>query len=97
MRFLLSLVSTPKYTLKWKASCLAKFRNGLFTLNAKSHFYDPSNSFPTRPHPIVSQIDEHLSRLKATVATTSSSISNNLHGLVNLYDLLKNLLLLPQA
>lgn len=66
-------------------------------LNGKSHFHARSNSLPSRPHPLVPQINELLFRLKATEATTSSSISNNINGLSDLYDLVNNLLLLPNT
>ncbi|KAL9415588.1 hypothetical protein AB3S75_043808 [Citrus x aurantiifolia] len=62
----------------------------------KSHFHARSNSLPSRPRPLASQIDECLSRLRAT-ETTSSSICNNIIGLSDLYDLLNNLLLLPHT
>ncbi|KAK9176382.1 hypothetical protein WN944_028399 [Citrus x changshan-huyou] len=66
-------------------------------VNAKSHFHARSNSLPSRPHPLVPQINEHLFRLKASEATLSSSISNNINGLSDLYDLVNNLLLLPNT
>ncbi|KAH9654902.1 hypothetical protein KPL70_022137 [Citrus sinensis] len=66
-------------------------------VNAKSHFHARSNSLPSRPHPLVPQINEHLFRLKASEATPSSSISNNINGLSDLYDLVNNLLLLPNT
>ncbi|KAL5856224.1 hypothetical protein ACOSQ4_006026 [Xanthoceras sorbifolium] len=65
-------------------------------LNNKSQFHARSNSLPSRPHPFMSQIDEHLCRLRATEATTSS-ISNKINGLTDLYDLVNNILLLPQT
>ncbi|KAJ4715877.1 hypothetical protein OWV82_010967 [Melia azedarach] len=66
-------------------------------LNAKSHFHARSNSLPSRPHPIVSQIGEKLCILKSTeeAAATSSSIRNNITGLTDLCDSFNNLLLLP--
>ncbi|KAL9415585.1 hypothetical protein AB3S75_043806 [Citrus x aurantiifolia] len=66
-------------------------------VNAKSHFHARSNSLPSRPHPLVPQINEHLFRLKASEATASSSIRNNINGLSDLYDLVNNLLLLPNT
>ncbi|XP_031275881.1 uncharacterized protein LOC116134338 [Pistacia vera] len=63
-------------------------------LNPKSHFHARSNSLPSRSHPLVSQIDEHLSKLGTTEAT-SSSTSNGVNALKDLYDLVNNFLLLP--
>ncbi|BFG36765.1 hypothetical protein CerSpe_230390 [Prunus speciosa] len=42
-----------------------------------------SNSFTSRPHPIVQEVDEHLCRLRSSEATStsSSSISHELSGL----------------
>ncbi|KAG8501587.1 hypothetical protein CXB51_003919 [Gossypium anomalum] len=57
-----------------------------------------SNSFPlpSRPNPLVSEIDEHLNRLRDSEATsTSSSISHKLNGLQDLYDCVDKLLQLP--
>ncbi|KAL5856223.1 hypothetical protein ACOSQ4_006025 [Xanthoceras sorbifolium] len=65
-------------------------------LNTKSPFHARSNSLPSRPHPLVAQIDEHLSRLEASQAA-SSSISNNINGLADIYDLVNNFLLLPHT
>ncbi|ONH92436.1 hypothetical protein PRUPE_8G175300 [Prunus persica] len=51
-------------------------------------FHTRSNSFPSRPHPVVQEIDEHLCRLRSSEATStsSSSISHKLSGLQNLHD-----------
>ncbi|XVE48755.1 hypothetical protein DITRI_Ditri01bG0027700 [Diplodiscus trichospermus] len=65
---------------------------------AQTFHHTRSNSFPlpSRPNPVVSQIDEHLNRLKASDATsTSSSISHKLNGLQDLYDCVDKLLQLP--
>ncbi|KAK8561204.1 hypothetical protein V6N13_149627 [Hibiscus sabdariffa] len=55
-------------------------------LNQKSSFRARSNSLPSRPHPLIPQIDEHLCRLKSNgVATSSSSsITEKLNGLRDL-------------
>ncbi|MBA0734507.1 hypothetical protein Gogos_018411 [Gossypium gossypioides] len=67
------------------------------TLNQKSNFHARSNSLPSRPHPLVTQIDEHLCRLKSneSASSSSSSMSQKLSGLRNLYELVDNLLQLP--
>uniref|UniRef100_A0A2N9GXD4 Integrase catalytic domain-containing protein n=1 Tax=Fagus sylvatica TaxID=28930 RepID=A0A2N9GXD4_FAGSY len=53
-----------------------------------------SNSLPSEPHPLITQIDEHLCRLK-TSEVTSSSICHKLSGLQDLHDCVDKLLLLP--
>ncbi|KAK8567903.1 hypothetical protein V6N13_105847 [Hibiscus sabdariffa] len=64
-------------------------------LNQKSNFHARSNSLPSRPpHPLVTQIDEHLCRLKSN-ESASSSMTRNLSGLRDLYELVDNLLQLP--
>ncbi|XP_021848527.1 uncharacterized protein [Spinacia oleracea] len=60
-----------------------------------------SISLPSRPHPLVPQIDEHLSSLRSSeVILTSvsqlSSLGHKLNILKDLYDCLDNLILLPQ-
>ncbi|MBA0848323.1 hypothetical protein Goshw_000598 [Gossypium schwendimanii] len=67
------------------------------TLNQKSNFHARSNSLPSRPHPLVTQIDEHLCRLKSNESASSSSslMSQKLSGLRNMYELVDNLLQLP--
>ncbi|CAL2279828.1 unnamed protein product [Prunus armeniaca] len=57
-------------------------------------FHTRSNSFPSRPHPVVQEIDEHLCRLRSSEATStsSSSISHKLSDLQNLHDCVDRLL-----
>ncbi|XWS55161.1 hypothetical protein CRYUN_Cryun10bG0151200 [Craigia yunnanensis] len=66
-------------------------------LNQKSNFHARSNSLPSRPHPLIPQIDEHLCRLKSNEADSSSSpsIDEKLSGLRDLYELVDSLLQLP--
>ncbi|WRX13742.1 Protein BPS1 [Theobroma cacao] len=67
------------------------FDAGKNTLQGKTGF-----PLPSRLSPLVSQIDEHLNRLKASNATsTSSAISHKLNGLQDLYDSVDKLLQLP--
>ncbi|KAL6270921.1 hypothetical protein ACE6H2_027832 [Prunus campanulata] len=56
-----------------------------------------SNSFNSRPHPIVQEVDEHLCRLRSSEATStsSSSISHELSGLQDLHGSVDRLLQLP--
>ncbi|XVF68036.1 hypothetical protein PTKIN_Ptkin10aG0170700 [Pterospermum kingtungense] len=67
------------------------------SLNQKSNFHARSNSLPSRPHPLIPQIDEHLCRLKSNQAASSSSSSfgQKLSGLRDLYGLVHSLLQLP--
>ncbi|KAF4368300.1 hypothetical protein G4B88_008604 [Cannabis sativa] len=51
--------------------------------------------FPTRPHPLFQQCDEHLCRLGASDATSSSSVSLKLSGLEDLHDSVEKLFQLP--
>ncbi|XP_057456423.1 uncharacterized protein LOC130747490 [Lotus japonicus] len=63
---------------------------------AKSSFHARSNSFPSRPHPLILQCNEHLDRLRASQETSSSSLlSHKLGGLRDLHDCVENLIQLP--
>lgn len=64
--------------------------------NMNSQFHARSNSLPSRPHPVLCQIDEQLCKLTAREATASST-SKMIHGLIELYDLVNNYLLLHQT
>ncbi|KAJ8765078.1 hypothetical protein K2173_010557 [Erythroxylum novogranatense] len=62
----------------------------------KIHLHARSNSLPSRPHPVISQLDEHVGRIKDSQATSmSTSIGQKLCGLQDLYDSVDDLLLLP--
>ncbi|CAL9022926.1 unnamed protein product [Prunus brigantina] len=56
-----------------------------------------SNSLPSRPHPIIEEVDELLCRLRSSEATStsSSSICNKLSGLQDLHDSIDRFLQLP--
>ncbi|XP_048447780.1 uncharacterized protein LOC125480732 [Pyrus x bretschneideri] len=59
-------------------------------------FHTRSNSFPSRPHPIVEEVYELLCRLRSSESTsTSSSISHKLSNLKDLHDCVEKLLQLP--
>ncbi|XP_007041663.2 PREDICTED: uncharacterized protein LOC18607432 [Theobroma cacao] len=63
---------------------------------ATTSYHSRSNSLPSRQHPITSQIDENLNRLRASQsASTSSSIGQNLNGLQDLHEYVDMLLQLP--
>ena len=70
-------------------------------VNQTSLHHFRSNSFPTRAHPLISEFDNQLSRLRcyeATASTSSSaSLSQKIIGLQDLNDSVDNLLLLPFA
>ncbi|KAJ6671611.1 hypothetical protein OIU85_015363 [Salix viminalis] len=64
--------------------------------NQKSGFHARSRSFPTRPNPIITQLDEHLCRSRASEgASTSSSLGCKVSSLQDLHDCVSKLLLLP--
>ncbi|XVE67277.1 hypothetical protein DITRI_Ditri08aG0147700 [Diplodiscus trichospermus] len=59
-------------------------------------YHSRSNSLPSRQHPITSQFDEILKRLRASeAASTSSSIGHNLNGFQDLHEYVDLLLQLP--
>lgn len=66
-------------------------------LNLKA-YHARSNSLPSRPHPAITQLDEHLCRLKASESgssSSSSSICHKLSGLQDVHDAVDKLLQLP--
>ncbi|GER26135.1 hypothetical protein STAS_01776 [Striga asiatica] len=54
-----------------------------------------SNSFPSQSHPIINDIQNKLERLKASKATSTSSICANLASLKDLYDDINNMIQMP--
>ncbi|XP_038887260.1 uncharacterized protein LOC120077454 [Benincasa hispida] len=69
-----------------------------FPSSKNTKYHTRSNSLPSRPHPLISQCDEHLTRLRffdSTPASSSSSISQQLSGLEDLHECVEQLLLLP--
>ncbi|CAN1770847.1 hypothetical protein LINPERHAP1_LOCUS11719 [Linum perenne] len=67
---------------------------------AATTFHARSNSFPSRAHPIVSEFDEQLCRLRQSQAastSSSSSISHKLSGLQDVYDCVDKLIQLPST
>ncbi|XP_028787511.1 uncharacterized protein LOC114743465 [Neltuma alba] len=62
----------------------------------KTSQHNRSNSVPSAPHPLISQIEEHLQRLKSSDSTSSSSsISQQLNGLQDLHGYATQMLQLP--
>ncbi|CAK9316048.1 unnamed protein product [Citrullus colocynthis] len=67
-----------------------------FATNSKKSFHIRSNSLPSKPHPVVAEVNEHLCRLQASEATSSSStLCQKLDGLQDLHNCIDKLLLLP--
>ncbi|KAK8607089.1 hypothetical protein V6N13_052836 [Hibiscus sabdariffa] len=68
-------------------------------LNVQPSFHARSNSLPSRQHPITSQIDENMNRLRASqsASTSSSLVRHQLNYLQDLYDSVDMLLQLPLA
>ncbi|XP_022135909.1 uncharacterized protein LOC111007747 [Momordica charantia] len=67
-----------------------------FAVIPKKSLHIRSNSLPSKPHPIVAQVDEHLCRLKSSEATSStSSLGSRLGSLQDLQGCIDKLLLLP--
>ncbi|KAK0581669.1 hypothetical protein LWI29_016709 [Acer saccharum] len=68
--------------------------------NVQSSYHVHSNSLPSGPHRITSEVDQHLSRLRSSQATSrssssSSSICLEINGLQDLHDCVDKLLQLP--
>ena len=68
-------------------------------VNETSHHHFRSSSFPTRSHPLISEFNKQLNRLRCSEVTSSSStsLSQKIIGLQDLHDCVDNLLLLPFA
>ncbi|KAA3460869.1 DUF241 domain protein [Gossypium australe] len=68
-------------------------------LRTKKMAASRSNSFPrsSRQHPLATEVNEHLNRLRASkeASTSSSSISHKLNGFQDLYDCVVKFLQLP--
>ena len=66
------------------------------SLNTKFHNHARSNSLPSKPHPVILQCNEHLARLGAYDATSSSSLlRQKLIGLQDLQDCIEKLVQMP--
>ncbi|OMO72174.1 hypothetical protein COLO4_27789 [Corchorus olitorius] len=61
-------------------------------------FHARSNSLPSRQHPLTSQIEENLNRLRSSQsASTSSSLGQQLNGVQDLHEHVDMLLQLPST
>ncbi|KAK7351863.1 hypothetical protein VNO77_11606 [Canavalia gladiata] len=66
------------------------------SLNPKFHNHARSNSLPSKPHPIILQCNEHLAKLGAYDASSSSSLlRQKLTSLQDLHDCIEKLVQLP--
>ncbi|XP_010030701.2 uncharacterized protein LOC104420590 [Eucalyptus grandis] len=68
--------------------------------NPKSHFHARSVSLPSKPNPFIPQAEDHLRRIRSSEAATTSSISSvsgMISGLMEFYDSIDDLLLLPHT
>ncbi|XP_021285796.1 uncharacterized protein LOC110417666 [Herrania umbratica] len=64
--------------------------------NIQTCYHVRSNSLPSRSLPLTSEVDENLSKLRASeAASTFSSLSHKLNGLQDLHDCIDRLLQLP--
>ncbi|KAK1400337.1 hypothetical protein POM88_010200 [Heracleum sosnowskyi] len=61
----------------------------------RSMSHSRSISLPSRPPPSVTNVEEHLCRIRSSDATSTSSLCNRLTALGDLYDCLDDLLRLP--
>lgn len=58
-------------------------------------YHTRSISFPLKSHPIVDQLDEQLCRLRSSRAASTSSLTNKLMDLKDLYKCVDDFLQLP--
>ena len=63
-------------------------------LHSKSKYHTRWNSLPSKPHPLISEFDDHLCRLRASeAASLSPSLTGNrLNGIQDLHDCVNKLL-----
>ncbi|KAE8689217.1 putative Eukaryotic translation initiation factor 3 subunit A [Hibiscus syriacus] len=75
--------------------CNLKGDNG-YSSNIQTGYHTRSNSFPSRSHPLTSEVDEHLSRLASSESASTSLLLNYKRGrLQDLHDCIEKLLQLP--
>ena len=82
-------IPKPNCTFKCKTSFVCKE-------NMAAYQHTRSNSLPTRTHPIISEFNDQLRRLRDSEATSlsSTSINHKLNCLQDLHDCVDNLILL---
>ncbi|CAN0845444.1 hypothetical protein LINGRAHAP2_LOCUS4134 [Linum grandiflorum] len=62
---------------------------------AVTSFHVRSNSLPSTPHPIVSEVEENICRLRSSQSASTSSIFENLRNLQDVHDCVDKLFQLP--
>lgn len=72
--------------------CVILQKKNKMESNTKNSMHIRCNSLPSAPHPLVPQFHENLQRLKDSEATSTSSISHKLSGLMDLHDCADKLL-----
>ncbi|KAJ6906479.1 hypothetical protein NC652_024033 [Populus alba x Populus x berolinensis] len=88
--------SGPRTKDSWLVISLQAERKMASSSNQKTGFHARSNSFPSRLNPVITQLDEHLCRSRASEgACTSSSLGGKLSSLQDLHDCVNKLLFLP--
>ncbi|XP_073032991.1 uncharacterized protein [Primulina eburnea] len=60
-----------------------------------SNFHSRSNSLPSKSHPVMDEIQDHLYWLRGSEITSAKSICSNLACLINLHEGIKNLIQVP--
>ncbi|KAL3638968.1 hypothetical protein CASFOL_016875 [Castilleja foliolosa] len=58
-------------------------------------FHSRTNNSPSQSHPVMNDVEESLERLKASQATSTSSICANLASLRDLHDNINNMIQMP--
>ncbi|KAG8377777.1 hypothetical protein BUALT_Bualt08G0068700 [Buddleja alternifolia] len=62
-------------------------------------FHSRSNSFPSQSHPLTQSVEDHLRRLRASQATSTStsSLCENLSSLSDLHECINNMIQMPSV
>ena len=96
MEEMLRKITKPNCTYNCKTSCSRKTM-AASPVNPKSHQHTRSNSLPTRTHPLISEFNDQLSKLRDFEETSpsSTSICQKLNGLQDLHGCVDKLLQLP--
>ncbi|XP_057529704.1 uncharacterized protein LOC130808240 [Amaranthus tricolor] len=58
-------------------------------------YHTRSNSFPSKSHPIVDELDQQLCRLRSSETASTSSLTDKLTGLKDIYRCVDDFLQLP--
>lgn len=73
---------------------LLQGRMAASALHPKSKYLSRSNSLPSKPYTLISEFDDHLSKLRASISASFSPslIHNRLNGIQDLHDCVNKLL-----